>query len=204
MSLRHLLVVATLSCMAVAAADMQAQQPVTSSSPGDPGAGDATQPQLTMPQDAEKSQALTLSGCLMRHREVPARTNAPAVDRTLKHEGYILVDANTVAHHKGINGMRPAASLVSTSHEHGSTDSPPLVSQTSNVGDSQMFKVEGLPDVDLEPFAGKRVTLMGDLRVHDRGQRVASTLLDDTDHDAAPFQATMIHPASGRCRESRR
>ena len=93
-----------------------------------------------------------------------------------------------------------AVAAAGAPHDHSAAESRPIVDPPSNVGDSQMFKVEGLSDAELEPFAGTRVTLMGALIVGDTATRGAAAAVED-DHDAAPFKATMIHPASGPCRQ---
>ena len=199
MNLGRMLAISTLWCAAVASAQTQTRQPATSPN-GDAVARDAADPQTTSSQQRETvGQELTLSGCLMRHREVPTRSGALSTDITMKHDGYILVDASTVAHHKGVNGMRPGAAATSAAHDHTSADATPPVDRTQNAGDSQMFKIEGLPDVDLEPLAGTRVTLMGDLIAQRTGPQAVA--VKDADHDAAPFEATMVHPSSTPCRQ---
>ena len=89
---------------------------------------------------------------------------------------------------------------AAASHDHSAAESRPVVSPTPNVADSQMFKVEGLSDAELEGFAGTRVTLMGALIAGDTGARGPAAAVGD-DHDAAPFKATMIHSASSPCRQ---
>lgn len=198
MSLRRILIIPTLWCIGFTSVNTQTL-PIASSSGT---ATDATQqPGIVQQQETPDGPELTLAGCLMRHQDVPAKANAPAADRSMNHDGYILVDATTVAHHKGVNGMRPTAPVAAAPHDHASIDTTPTVSPTANVADSQMFKIEGLGNEELEAFAGKRVTLMGDLIADGDGQRMATAVLKDTAHDAAPFKATMIHPASGTCRQ---
>jgi hypothetical protein len=204
MNLRRVLATSTLWAAIVACASAQSGQPATPSSEtsGSGAHAQAQQPAAAQPDGSKVGQELTLSGCLMRHHEIPTPTG-PSDARAVKHDGYMLVDASTVPHHKGVNGMRPAvsaASATSAAHAHPSADAPSPVNQTANVGDSQMFKIVGLPDGDLEPFAGKRVTLMGDLLADAGGRPAAATAVKDTDHDAASFRATMIHPSSSPCR----
>jgi hypothetical protein len=134
----------------------------------------------------------------MRHRDVPKPTTASSVNPTVKHDGFLLVDAMAVPQHQGGNGMRSSVASAAASHDHSATDVRPVVSPTANVADSQMFKVEGLSDAELERFAGKRVTLMGTLSAAATPRTAAATR---DNHDAAPFKATMIHPASGPCRQ---
>ena len=155
----------------------------------------------TTAHDTANVEEMTLAGCLMRHRDVPAPTNAPSVNSAVKHDGFLLVDAMTVQHHQGGSGMmRANVAAAAAPHDHSAAESRPVVSPTPNVADSQMFKVEGLSDAELERFAGTRVTLMGALIAGDTGARSPAAAVVD-DHDAAPFKATMIHPASGPCRQ---
>lgn len=149
----------------------------------------------------DSRQELTLSGCLMRHDQVPARSGSMPVADSVKHDGYLLVDAATVAHHKGLNGMRPPAAVgTAGAHDHGGAEIRPVVDGPPNAGDSQMFKVEGLSDAELAPFAGRTVTLMGDLISAGR-VAAGAALAKDAAHDAAPFEATMIHPSDSPCRQ---
>ena len=178
----------------VAAAQSNPQTP-----PSDRNSADVNQTQsATTPHDANVED-MTLAGCLMPHREVPGPTNAPSVNRAVKHDGFLLVDAMTVSHHQASNGMRAVNASAAASHDHSAAASRPVVNPTPNVGDSQMFKIEGLSDAELERFAGRRVTLMGALIKGDTPTRTPGLATDD--HGAAPFRATMIHLASGACRQ---
>jgi hypothetical protein len=143
---------------------------------------------------------MTLAGCLMRHRDVPAPKNARAANPAVKHDGFLLVDAMAVPRHQGVSGMRTSVAPAAAPHDHSAAEARPLVDPTPNVADSQMFKIEGLSDAELDRFAGTRVTLMGALSVGDTATRTRAAAVEDT-HDAAPFKATMIHPASGPCRQ---
>ena len=96
--------------------------------------------------------------------------------------------------------MRTGAAAAASPHDHAAAEVRPVVSPPANVADSQMFKVEGLSAAELERFVGKRVTLMGALISDDSATRSRAAAVED-DHDAAPFRATMIHPASGPCRQ---
>ncbi len=143
-------------------------------------------------------EEMTLAGCLMRHRDVPVPSNTASVNPAMTHDGFLLVDAMSVQHHQGSSGMRTGVAAAPAPHDHAAAEARPLVNPTTKVADSQMFKVEGLSDAELEPFAGTRVTLMGALSAGDAAARSAAV----TDaHDAAPFKATMVHPASGPCRQ---
>ena len=182
--------------VAVAAAQSNPQ-----TAPPEENSTGATQTQIaTAPQDTANVEEMTLAGCLMRHRDVPVPTSAPAVNSAVKHDGFLLVDAMTVQHHQGGSGMPGKVVPAAASHDHSAAEPRPVVSPTPNVADSQMFKVEGLSDAELERFAGTRVTLMGALIAGDTAARSPAAALGD-DHDAAPFKATMIHPASGPCRQ---
>lgn len=151
----------------------------------------------TAPHTANEGE-MTLAGCLMRHRDVPVPTTAPSGNPAQKHDGFLLVDATIVPHHQGgTNGMRP--NVAAAAVPHSAAESRPVVSPTPNVADSQMFKVEGLSDAELERFVGARVTLMGALIESDTATRSPAAAVDG--HDAAPFKATMVHPASGPCRQ---
>jgi hypothetical protein len=145
-------------------------------------------------------EEMTLAGCLMRHRDMPAATNAPSGNPAAKHDGFLLVDAMAVPHHQGGNGMRASAAATAASHDHSAAAPRPVVNPTPNVADSQMFRVEGLSDAELQRFAGTRVTLMGVLIAGEMATRTPAAAIEDG-HDAAPFKATMIHPASGPCRQ---
>jgi hypothetical protein len=156
----------------------------------------------TAPPDAKSATVIemTLAGCLMRHRDVPVAKTAAAPDPAAKHDGFLLVDAMAVQHHQGTSGMRTTAAPAASPHDHAAADPRPVVSPTPNVADSQMFKVEGLSDAELEQFAGTRVTLMGALIADDSATRTRTAAMVDG-HDAAPFKATMIHPAASPCRQ---
>ena len=151
-------------------------------------------------RDAANVEDITLAGCLMRHRDVPVPATAPSVRPGVTHDGFLLVDAMTVPHHQGGNGMRANAAAASSPHAHSAAEPRPVVNPTPNVADSQMFKVEGLSDAELQQFAGTRVTLMGALIKADAGTRTRAAAIEDG-HDAAPFKATMIHPGAGPCRQ---
>ena len=168
--------------------------------PGDNSANVSQTQTATTPNDTAKVEEMTLAGCLMRHRDVPVPTSAPAVNSAVKHDGFLLVDAMTVQHHQGGSGMPGKAVAAAAPHDHSAAEPRPVVSPTPNVADSQMFKVEGLSDAELERFAGTRVTLMGALIAGDTAARSPAAAVGD-DHDAAPFKATMIHSASSPCRQ---
>jgi hypothetical protein len=155
----------------------------------------------TTPHDTANVEEMTLAGCLMRHRDVPAPTNASSVASAAKHDGYLLVDAMAVPHHRSSNGMLAKGAAAGGPHDHAAAaDVRPVVNPTPNPGDSQMFKVEGLSDAELQQFAGTRVMLMGAVVAGDPASRTPAAAIKDG-HDAAPFKATMIHPAPGPCRQ---
>jgi hypothetical protein len=191
---------ATVGSVGLVVAATAAQNNPQTAPPHDNSA-DVSQTQTTTPsQGTANVEEITLAGCLMRHRDLPVPTNAPSVNPAVRHDGFLLVDAMTVMHHQGSNGMRANPAATAAPHDHSAAESRPVVSPTPNVADSQMFKVEGLSAAELERFVGKRVTLMGALISDDSATRSRAAAVED-DHDAAPFRATMIHPASGPCRQ---
>ena len=198
MILRRLLGTVALLGLAVGAA--AAQSNPQTALPNENAADVSKTQTATTSRDAANPEEITLAGCLMRHRDVPAPTNAASVRPGLKHDGFLLVDAMTVPHHQGGNGMRTSTAAASSPHDHSAAEPRPVVSPTPNVADSQMFKVEGLSDAELQRFAGTRVTLMGALIAGDAAARTRAAGMEDG-HDAAPFKATMIHPAAGPCRQ---
>ena len=152
-----------------------------------------------------ESGVLTFAGCLMRHRDVPATPHAGA-NIQMKHDGYILVNASIVVHHRGSGGMMsPSAIATAGTHDHAATaaggSSSPAVGaapfSAGNIGDSQMFKIEGLSEAELSALTGRVVNVTGRL---DLAAFAGALAPQDMDHDAAPLKATTIHAATGTCR----
>ena len=192
---------ATVGSVGLVVAATAAQNNPQTAPPHDNSADVSPTQPTTPPHGTANVEEMTLAGCLMRHGDVPVPTNAPSVNPAVRHDGFILVDAMTVMHHQGgSGGMRASPAAAAAPHDHSAAESRPVVSPTPNVADSQMFKVEGLSEAELERFVGKRVTLMGALISGDSATPSRAAAVEDG-HDAAPFKATMIHAASGPCRQ---
>ena len=147
---------------------------------------------------------LKLAGCLMRHQDVPG-PRATVADPTAKHDGYMLVGASASGGH---HDARAGAGI--SSHDHASTTAsdPPSVNAEppAPIGDSQMFKLEGISEQQLASLVGKRIEVVGKFEGQSNAAPPGSTadrdgkfFGDDRDHDAALFTATAISEVPGPC-----
>ena len=153
----------------------------------------------------DHSQTLTLAGCLMREKDVPAAKGASLPEAG----GYVLVAVRALSHHQDPTGMRsaPAANSVSAPHAHDAGQSAksepvaaPVDSSRERIADRPIFRLAGVPLERLAAMKGRQVQVDG----HIDAATVVDTQRDPNNRSsaelgAATFVVATIHAVDGVC-----
>jgi hypothetical protein len=174
--------------------------------------------------DQNQGQAVTLTGCLAREKDV-AGMQPNVAERAGIGEDYILTNVSmagsSAGYHSGATSSSSGSkSTTGSTASTGSTMSGTQTGQTASATSTKMYKIEGLDDSRLQPFVGQRVEVTGKMKkdVHsaasstsNRGTASGTTGTSSTDSstgtmssarsDVPEFEATSIRkaPTGGSC-----